>query len=137
MATQPYYSVAEAARELGVNPSTIWRWIEAGKLAAVRVGPKNIRIRRQDLDTVIQQARTEPPRKASAMIGAPVSVDPPTREELVRRQALVKEILGQARAAGHLPSHQRRPGSQGATAGEAILWQAPLLARWSSMPRSP
>ena len=30
-ATSEYLSVKEAAAELGVSPSTIWRWIEAGR----------------------------------------------------------------------------------------------------------
>ncbi len=44
-----FYSVAQAARLLGVSPSTIWRWIDAARLPAYRVGPKNIRIKKEDL----------------------------------------------------------------------------------------
>lgn len=54
-----YYTVLEAARLLKVSAATIWRWIEAGKLSAYRVGPKNIRIRREDLESVIQPARAK------------------------------------------------------------------------------
>ena len=44
-----YYTVEQAARLLQVSHSTVWRWIDAGKLVAYRVGPKAIRIRKQDL----------------------------------------------------------------------------------------
>jgi excisionase family DNA binding protein len=51
-----YFTVAEAARKLKVSHSTVWRWIEAGRLPAYRVGPKNIRIAERDLDSVIAPA---------------------------------------------------------------------------------
>ncbi|MCC7352109.1 MAG: helix-turn-helix domain-containing protein [Anaerolineae bacterium] len=54
-----YYTVPEAAEMLEVSPSTVWRWIEAGRLPAQRVGPKNIRIRKEDLAAVITPARTQ------------------------------------------------------------------------------
>ncbi|HLC29835.1 MAG TPA: helix-turn-helix domain-containing protein, partial [Dehalococcoidia bacterium] len=53
----PFYSVTEAARALGVSPSTVWRWIEADKLRAYRVGPKRIRIKKEDLEAIIRPAR--------------------------------------------------------------------------------
>ena len=56
--TGPYYTVAEAARKLKVSHSTVWRWIDAGKLPAYRVGPKAIRIAERDLDAVIAPATT-------------------------------------------------------------------------------
>ena len=52
-----YYTVPEAARFLDVSPSTVWRWIQAQKLPAYRVGPKNIRIRKGDLETLIRPVR--------------------------------------------------------------------------------
>lgn len=48
-------SVAEAARLLGVSPSTVWRWVDSGKLPALRVGPKAIRIRRADLESAVRE----------------------------------------------------------------------------------
>ena len=35
-----YYTVAEAAAELDVSPSTVWRWITAQQLPAYRVGDR-------------------------------------------------------------------------------------------------
>lgn len=49
-----FYSISQAARYLGVNPSTIWRWIEAERLQAYRVGPRTIRIKKDDLDQIIR-----------------------------------------------------------------------------------
>ena len=57
MDKREYYTVSEAAALLQVSPSTIWRWIEADKLPAYRVGPKTIRVRRQDLEAIIRPAR--------------------------------------------------------------------------------
>jgi excisionase family DNA binding protein len=90
-AERDFYSVPQAARLLGVSPSTVWRWIEAEKLPAYRVGPKNIRIKKEDLDKVIQPARAK--RKAVSPIMERLRAERPSQAELARRQALVKEIL--------------------------------------------
>jgi excisionase family DNA binding protein len=85
-----YFNVAEAARYLGVSPSTIWRWIDAGKLAAYRIGPRGIRIRDEDVQAAIQPAR--PASQPSVAPPFPLP-PPPTAEELERRKRLVAEIL--------------------------------------------
>jgi len=89
---EPFYSVAEAALVLGVSPSTVWRWIDAGKLPAYRVGPKNIRIRRGDLHATVRPARTGA-EEVSTMATEQLDRTPPTAAELARRHALVQEIL--------------------------------------------
>src|SRR5438093_4757229 len=48
-----YLTPAEAARQLHVSVSTIWRWIEKGKLPAYRVGARSIRIKKPDLSKVV------------------------------------------------------------------------------------
>ena len=48
-----YLTVAEAASILKVDPSTIRRWIDGGTLRANRVGPRSIRVRRDDLMNVL------------------------------------------------------------------------------------
>ena len=54
---RPYYTVTEAARRLRVSPSTIWRWINDQRLPAYRVGRRSIRIKKDDLETIIQPAK--------------------------------------------------------------------------------
>ncbi len=58
-ATSPlpaFYSVAETAKLLKVNPKTVRRWIENGDLTAHRFG-RQIRITDADLVTLIQRSR--------------------------------------------------------------------------------
>lgn len=52
-----FYTVTEAAQLLDVSPVTVWRWIEARRLPAYRVGPRRIRIRKEDLMAMVQPAR--------------------------------------------------------------------------------
>jgi excisionase family DNA binding protein len=61
-----YYTVSEAADELGVSPSTVWRWIQDAKLTAYRVGPKAIRIKRKDVAASVVPAR--PKRKEVSQV---------------------------------------------------------------------
>src|SRR4051812_32055628 len=88
-----FYTVAEAARVLEVNPSTIWRWIEARQLPAVRVGPRSIRIRKLDLEAMVRPARSSEEETSDA---APTAL--PAPEELARRRALVARILEKRKA---------------------------------------
>ncbi|TAK27669.1 MAG: DNA-binding protein [Chloroflexota bacterium] len=52
-----YCTIAEAARSLRVSVSTVWRWIASGRLTAYRVGQRRIRIRKEDLASVVQPFR--------------------------------------------------------------------------------
>ncbi|MGH2561855.1 MAG: helix-turn-helix domain-containing protein [Thermomicrobiales bacterium] len=52
-----FLTVAEAAAILKVDRSTVRRWIDRGDLPAVRVGQRSLRVRRNDLDRVIEPAR--------------------------------------------------------------------------------
>jgi excisionase family DNA binding protein len=60
-----YLTVAEAAALLKVDRSTIRRWIDHGDLPAYRVGPRAVRVRREDLDQRIAPARPHPPASGS------------------------------------------------------------------------
>ena len=62
-----YYTVFEAAEVLDVSRTTIWRWIEEGRLAAYRVGARTIRIRKRDLEALMQPARLKRKEVAVAM----------------------------------------------------------------------
>jgi excisionase family DNA binding protein len=86
-----YYTVAQAAKVLDVSPSTIWRWIKADILPAYRVGPRKIRIKKEELLSIITPART----KEVSMENPPLP--PPTEEELARRKTLVAQILAKSK----------------------------------------
>lgn len=103
-----YYTIAAAARLLGVNRARVWRWVRAGRLPARRVGPHSIRIRRRDLSIVLppvsrssfmtaEAARRDPgaqlaPDEKWAAIRKEL-LEPPTPEELARRRAAIEAIL--------------------------------------------
>jgi excisionase family DNA binding protein len=76
-----FYTVREAAERLGVSTSTVWRWIDAGQLAAVRVGPRAIRIRSSDVQTAVRPARQQQRVPGEHPIYTDVSQIPPWTEE--------------------------------------------------------
>lgn len=54
-----YLSVAEAATQLKISQSTLWRWIDHGMLPAYRVGQRRVRLKKTDLTTLITPARQQ------------------------------------------------------------------------------
>ena len=61
MITDHYVTKSQAARLLGVNSLTIWRWIRAGKLPAEKVG-REVLIRRDDLTGLTKSQRGRKPK---------------------------------------------------------------------------
>jgi excisionase family DNA binding protein len=64
-----FLTVAEVAEILKLNQQTVRNWITDGKLPAVRVGQRRVRIRRADFERLLARApapRPSPPR-ASGM----------------------------------------------------------------------
>jgi excisionase family DNA binding protein len=57
VARTDYLTVAEAAERLKVSRSTLWRWIDEGKLPAYRLGQRRVLIRPADLNALITPAR--------------------------------------------------------------------------------
>ncbi len=86
-----YYTVAEAAEELDVSRSTVWRWIAAKRLPAQRVGDRKIRINKQDLANIVRPARADETGTRASPSGY-VFV-PPSPEELARRREVVQRIM--------------------------------------------
>lgn len=51
---RPLLTTAEVARLVGVNVDTIHRWVDAGYLRVVRVGPRGrFRFRQEDVERLI------------------------------------------------------------------------------------
>jgi excisionase family DNA binding protein len=48
-----YVTVQEAAEALAVSEKSVRRWIDDGKLLAYYAGPRNVRIKRGDLNKII------------------------------------------------------------------------------------
>jgi excisionase family DNA binding protein len=91
-----YCTVAEAAQLLRVSKPTIWRWIEAGRLPAVRFGPRCIRIQRSDLVVLARPVRTRRPMSRAELEQYILPHPSPTmtEEELMADiEAINKRIL--------------------------------------------
>lgn len=53
--TQPrMLTTSQAAEALSVDQSTIHAWMKSGRLRAFRIGPRNYRIREDDLASMVQ-----------------------------------------------------------------------------------
>ena len=59
VADERYITVAQAAQLLKVSQSTLWRWIDQGRLPAYRFGQRRVLIRQDDLRRLITPARGE------------------------------------------------------------------------------
>ncbi len=85
-----YYTVPEAARELRVSQATVWRWIKARRLRAYRVGPRRIRIRKQDLGAVVrpvERSEVDVVEKGQESRALFVGYEPKRVKEALRRSA--------------------------------------------------
>ena len=91
-----YYTASEAAEVLEVSRTTIWRWIETGRLPAYKIGGKTIRIKREDMQTLLKPARESRIEVRSAMERRPIEAqkvdiwagyDPKKVKEALRKGA--------------------------------------------------
>ncbi|MCC8927138.1 helix-turn-helix domain-containing protein [Rhodococcus sp. I2R] len=51
---QDYLSIQDVAELTGADDTTVRRWIATGVLKASRIGPRLVRIRRDDLDAAFK-----------------------------------------------------------------------------------
>jgi len=94
-------SIREAARALGVHPSTLRNWDRAGRLRAVRVGSR--RDRRFNKSEVLAQARAQAPGSRAAEIAKALGTTPAALSEIVAQcQAAVDALQPFALADKHL-----------------------------------
>ena len=59
---QKFYTITEVANILRVSYLTVFRWLQAGKLSAYKVG-KQYRIEIQDLDKFLEKSKKYAKRK--------------------------------------------------------------------------
>jgi excisionase family DNA binding protein len=90
----PLLTVTEACRLLKVHRTTIWRWIRAGRLPAYRLGPRELRLRRDDVARLLVREGSAP-----ASAGSPLD-----REDagaaLLERMRELRELLAGRGGAG-------------------------------------
>lgn len=110
---RPFYTVAEAARLLEVSPATLWRWIAMHRLPAYRVGPRRIRVKREDLQALVQPTKAEEVKGAKGRAPEEIfaNYDPKRAREALRksagalagvdRQALLDDIHAARKQASH------------------------------------
>ncbi|MDO8583539.1 MAG: helix-turn-helix domain-containing protein [bacterium] len=58
MAEDQYYSIEEVAKTLKVAYLTVYRWIQAERLIALKAG-KQYRIKKKDLDAFLKKVHTK------------------------------------------------------------------------------
>src|ERR1700740_3137061 len=63
-----FLTVAEVAEMLKLNQQTVRNWIDQGSLPALRVG-RRVRIRRSDLERLLEEGRTARPASATDETG--------------------------------------------------------------------
>lgn len=106
MLDDDFCTIPEAAKSLRVSMSTIWRWIDSGRLAAYRVGQRRIRIKKEDLAMVVRPFREEKaPETPEAREGMEIvkmsPLDAKDQTALIRKaRALQEQVL--ARRGGKL-----------------------------------
>ncbi|UGQ39380.1 helix-turn-helix transcriptional regulator [Rhodococcus aetherivorans] len=57
-AEKKYVTVAEVAEQYSVSQLTVRRWIEAGKISAVKFGPKLVRVDLDSIKSFVQPVRS-------------------------------------------------------------------------------
>ncbi|MGH2533406.1 MAG: helix-turn-helix domain-containing protein [Thermomicrobiales bacterium] len=93
-------TIREAAQILRVSEVTISRWIKQGRLPSYRVGPRVIRIRRDDLDRIVTPETPETSESSDEFVdhvpiydwsGNRVRIRKPTKKDNERVLAWLEE----------------------------------------------
>ncbi len=58
--TQMFVEVKKAANILGVTEKHIYEMIQTGKIEALRIGPRGIRVSKNSIDLFIRENRVDP-----------------------------------------------------------------------------
>ena len=81
--TEEFLTVAEVAEMLKLNQQTVRNWIDQGSLPAHRVG-RRVRIRRSDLDRMLEEGYTVRSTSPSASTSAEPTEPGPARHRVDR-----------------------------------------------------
>ncbi|MGI8914774.1 MAG: helix-turn-helix domain-containing protein [Chloroflexota bacterium] len=82
-------TVREAATALRVSTVTIGRYLKQGRLRAYHLGPRALRLKREDVQRLLQPA----PEEVRPMPHEGFMLTPPSKDEIARRQSLLNDIL--------------------------------------------
>jgi excisionase family DNA binding protein len=124
-----YLTVADVAELLKLNQQTVRNWIDAGELAAIRVGARRVRVRESDLEKFIASSTTstirrEPAAKEQASDALDISGTSTSTGERERFRHALQQAT---QAAGH--DNSRELGSALRTVAEAATRLADSLSR--------
>jgi excisionase family DNA binding protein len=86
-----FLTVSEVADLLRLNPQTVRQWIDKGKLPAVRLGERQVRIRQSDLEQFIDAGTNSPASRASASASA-MTHELPTPDLLLTKQQIAQHL---------------------------------------------
>ena len=79
---QGLISVASAAAMLHISQSTLWRWIEQGRVRAYRIGPKRVWLKEAELESLLERASRS---TGHAALDEGLAAPPPLTAEQRRR----------------------------------------------------
>ncbi len=71
-----FLTVAEVAAILKLNQQTVRNWIDRGDLPAVRVGPRRVRIKREDFERLVDEGYTGRPAEPQPSVWEGFIPDP-------------------------------------------------------------
>jgi excisionase family DNA binding protein len=90
--SEPYLTVAQAAEQLSVHPSTIRRWIDQGRLPAYRIGEKRIGLKPPDLARLVAPRPGRPGKSRPTTLPERPVIPPLTKEQQQRGLQALAEL---------------------------------------------
>ena len=92
----PWLTVQQVSKELGVHEATVRTWIATKRLAASRPGPRRLRVRRSEVDRLLRSdpsfghsPAASPPREAALDPYIPPTTD--LASDVITTSALKRE----------------------------------------------
>lgn len=86
-----WLTIPEAAGLLKISTVTLHRWLKQGRLLAYHVGPRYVRIRRQDLVSVFTPVSKGRIEDMSQVVARQEAVKPLTEEQIRRRLEAIEQ----------------------------------------------